>query len=609
MRQKSARLTRIIVSGARAPLESTDCKHVRNLPVTAEAEPLRRRAAVFAADAVGFSRLMHADERATLATLDACRGVFRAAIARHGGRLVDMAGDSVLAVFEAPLPAVRAAEEAQRELAVHNAALPAARRLWYRVGVHADDILEKADGTVYGDGVNVAARLQAMATPGGVNVSGPVFEVVREVLAGPFVALGEHVLKNIAAPIAVYRIEGLGAGVDADPGPRAAAVKLRPAVRVLPLTVISGGAAAESLAAGLHADILNGLARQTAVDVTGAASPAKAPAVAADFELRGSVRGTGDRVRLSFALTDLATQREVWTERYDRPLTDVFDLEDDIARAVASTVRLRIKADAFAKLRDSPNARLTDQELLSKAAGYFVHSVGHNDEVTEILGLVLAHAPDNAMAHAMWTFCRHRAFELSPLALPGDAVADLIAHSERALALDPDGYFAHLVAAFVQQDVLGDFSAAAVHAETAFGLNPGFSTALAMVGIVKIHQGEVAEGLRLVGNGLDASPEDPHRFRNLRELALGELLSGAPVRAAQTLDRLLRQAPALLRNELVAAAVFQIAGRTREARRLVETLRERAPVLSMTTLRPTFFGDAEVRAAFEQALRDAGIPA
>jgi len=225
------------------------------------ADPIERRAAVFAADAVGFSRLMHDDERATLATLDACRGVFRAAIARHGGRLVDMAGDSVLAVFDAPLAAVRAADEVQRELAGRNATLPAPRRLWYRIGVHVDDILEKHDGTVYGDGVNVAARLQAMALPGGVNVSGQVYEAVRAEIAGPFTALGEHVLKNIAEALTVYRIEGLGAGESVELGPQSTAVKLRPTVRVLPPTVISGGAEAESLAAGLHADILNALAR------------------------------------------------------------------------------------------------------------------------------------------------------------------------------------------------------------------------------------------------------------------------------------------------------------------------------------------------------------
>lgn len=575
----------------------------------ATADPIERRAAVFAADAVGFSRLMHDDERATLAILDDYRGVFRDAIAGHGGRLVDMAGDSVLAVFDAPAAAVRAAQAVQHELAARNAALPAARRLWYRIGVHVDDVLEKQDGTVYGDGVNVAARLQAMASPGGINVSGQVYTAVRDEIAAPFTALGEHVLKNIAEALTVYRLEGVGAGEHVEAGPQATAVKLRPTVRVLPLSVISGGTDAESLAAGLHADILNGLARQTAVDVTGTASAAGAPAVAADFELQGSVRGAGDKVRLSFALTDVAARREVWTERYDRPLTDIFDLEDEVARAVASAVRLRIKADAFAKLRDTPNARLTDQELLSKAAGYFVHSVGHNDEVAEILGLVLAHAPDNAMAHAMWTFCRHRAFELSPLAIPADACADMVAHSERALALDPDGFFGHLVSAFVQQDVLGNLNAAAVHAEMAFRLNPGFSTALAMVGIVRVHQGDVAEGLRLLGNGLDAAPEDPHRFRHLRELALGQWLAGDPGRAAQTMEKLLRQAPALLRNELVAAAMFQLAGRGTEARRLIAALWERAPALSMTTLRPTNFGEPVTRTAFEQALRDAGVPA
>jgi adenylate cyclase len=575
--------------------------------------PKERLAAILAADAVGFSRLMHDDERVTLATLDEFRGVFRQRIEAYNGRIVDMAGDSILAVFDSATGAVNAASEAQMELAKRNEALPSERRMWFRVGINLGDVLLKDDGTVYGDGVNVAARLQSMASPGGINVSGSVFDSVRAKIGGPFDFLGDQELKNIAGPVPVYSV-GISAGTAAKPPQpppaKPPAAKARPTVRVMTLNVISGGEDIEALAAGLYHDIVGGLTRQTAIEVRGNATSAGAQAKPedGDFQLEGSIRAAGERLRLSFTLLDTGARRQIWSERYDRQLQDVFDLEDEISRSVASAVRIKIKADAFEKLRDTKNDELSVPELLSKAAGYFVNSYAHNEEVAEILRLALERKPDNSMAHAMAVFCRYRTFECSPFALPADTREALIAESSRALALDASSYFAHLIAALMHQDIRGDYEASSVHAEAGLHLNPSFSQAMAMVGIVKIHLGELDTGLRMLQNGIDAAPEDPHRFRHLRELAIGCLIGGDVRRAAAVLDKLIHQAPDLLRNELVFIPVLWHAARQEEAKRHVEQLLARHPDLNQRNMRPVNVRDARLAARLVEGLTLAGLP-
>ena len=573
-------------------------------------EPTERLAAILAADAVGFSRLMHDNERITLTTLDEFREVFRQHIEHHHGRIVDMAGDSILAVFDSAAGAVNAATEAQIELAKRNEALPEARRMWFRVGVNLGDILLKDDGTIYGDGVNVAAHLQSMASPGGINVSGSVFDSVRAKIGGPFAFLGDHEFKNIPTPVPVYSV-GAAVGAKSEPPAANQGAKPRPKVVVMPLQIISGGDDIGSLAAGLYQDILGSLTKQTALDVIGVArheGDGSASHTAGDFQLEGSIRAAGDRLRLSFTLFDTAGRRQLWSERYDRQLGDVFELEDEISRNVSSTVRLRIKTGALEKLRNTPNEQLSVQELLSKAAGFLVESYGHNEEVAEILRAALLRTPDHSMANAMEVFCRYRVFEFSALVLPEEINAQLLEQSHRALSLDNASYFAHLMAALVHQDLRGDFRAALAHAETALNLNSSFSQAMAMVGIAKIHLGEVDEGLRLLQSGIDAAPDDPHRFRHLRELGVGYLTVDRE-RAAAVIDRLIHQAPDLLRNELIAVPVYWHAGRHADATRRMTQLLARQPDLNLRNMRPLRAGDPALAALLIESLTAAGMPA
>ncbi len=296
----------------------------------------------------------------------------------------------------------------------------------FRVGVNLGDILEKDDGSVYGDGVNVAARLESLASPGGVNVSGSVFDSVRAKVAASFAFDGERELKNVADPVAVYH---MNMGEDRAPGerktgaakPKAGANADRPSVAVLPFKIISGGDETASLAEGLHEDIIDGLTKQTAIAVVSSVGADSATALdldGADFRLEGSVRASGERLRLSFTLFDSAGQSQAWSERYDRNLDDIFDLEDEISQSVSSAVRIRIKAREFEKLRNTDNDALSVPELLSKAAGYFVTSHGHNDEARETLRLATERMPDNSMALAMSALCQHRIFEFSVTDMP-----------------------------------------------------------------------------------------------------------------------------------------------------------------------------------------------
>src|SRR5215468_2765660 len=201
----------------------------------ADPEGTRKLEAILAADVAGYSRLMQDDDEATVATLEAYRTVFREKIQAHHGRVVDMAGDSVLAVFEAATEAVRAAFEIQGALAGRNETLPEARRMRFRIGVNLGEVIERADGTVYGDGVNIAARLESIGEPGGVTVSGTVFDQVKNRLPVSFDFIGEQEVKNIAELVRAYRLVAEGAPVSTSGRPKAK--------RVIGKSAVIGGAA------------------------------------------------------------------------------------------------------------------------------------------------------------------------------------------------------------------------------------------------------------------------------------------------------------------------------------------------------------------------------
>jgi adenylate cyclase len=247
-------------------------------------------------------------------------------------------------------------------------------------------------------------------------------------------------------------------------------------------------------------------------------------------------------------------------------------------------------------------------DLLSKAAGFFVHSYGHNQEVAEILHLAMERKPDSSMAVAMMGFCRHRMLEYSTLDPADDIKDEVIGYQEKAISLDPSSYFAHLMAAVAHQDLRGDCETALSHVETALELNSSFAQARAMTGICKCHLGEIDEGIEILQRMIAASPEDPQRFRHLRELAIAFFMAGEDAQALRVINRLVHQAPELVRNRLVLASLSWHAGRQDAARDCVAGLLRDQPELTLRNMRPVRFADPAMAERYTQGLRDAGLP-
>jgi adenylate cyclase len=308
----------------------------------------QRLAAILAADVAGYSRLMTLDDHATVAALDAARQAFRTQIELNQGRVIDMAGDSVLAVFETAIGAVVAAVAVQSELSASAQAVPADRQMRFRIGVHLGDVIEKADGTVYGDGVNIAARLEGLAEPGGISVSDAVHGAVRGKLGAEFVDQGEQQVKNIAHPVRAFKV--LSARPSAPPPLQPPD---RPSLAVLPFTNMSGDPEQEYFADGITEDIITDVSKISGLFVIARNSCFTYKHQSVDVKdvgrkfgvrhvLEGSVRRAGARVRINVQLIDAESGGHVWADRYDRDLEDIFLVQDEVTRKVVQTLEVTL---------------------------------------------------------------------------------------------------------------------------------------------------------------------------------------------------------------------------------------------------------------------------
>jgi adenylate cyclase len=371
----------------------------------------RRLAAIVIADVVGYTKLIRLDEAGTRARFQALsKNVFEPAVIGHGGRIIKTMGDAFLIEFSSAVEAVACAVEVQQAVSEQESGVAPEHRIHFRVGINLGDIIVEGDD-IHGDGVNVAARLEPISPHGGICVSDKVYHEVRGKLGLEFTDAGVRSLKNIDEPVHVYFHGGeittaAAGGAESAVASEKSGVDTIPLISVRPFKVIGRSEDADALAEGLREVIISGLAAQAALAVTRADEETNA-----DFVLEGGVRSSGDKVRANFTLHDQAKGSEVWGERYDRTMDDLFELEDEISASVVSVIRVRLKALEMERLERADNAELSVPQLLSKAAGYFVRTPGENAVVEEILELALKKAPDNSMAHAMMAFCKWRALE------------------------------------------------------------------------------------------------------------------------------------------------------------------------------------------------------
>ena len=450
----------------------------------------RKLAAILSADAVGYSRLMAADEAATVETLKAYRDIIVRLVARHGGRVVNAPGDALLAEFPSAVEAVQAAIEIQQSVEGHNIELEADRRMQFRIGVNLGDVIEESDGTIYGDGVNIAARLEALAEGGGVCISSTVYDAVEGKLALGFDFLGEHQVKNIAKPIRVYRVRAESKPPSARPRakrrmqwqiavPAVALILLllgaagvwkwssssvlplseKASIAVLPFENIGSDLKWDRFADGITEDIITDLSHSKDLAVIARNStevykdkPVDIRQVGRDlgvkYVLEGSIQPLDERIRVTAQLVEAASGSHIWSERYDRPVEDLFAVQNDVTQTIAATIAGSEGAVAEAErnlLRRKPPANLSafDTYLLAMEAKHKVTK----ESLAEAEGLFRkAIELDPQLARAYYGLATVQMYLIDLGLAPSvdEALSTMMEASKKAVELDPDDGKTHL---------------------------------------------------------------------------------------------------------------------------------------------------------------------
>ena len=543
----------------------------------------QRLAAILAADVAGYSRLMAADERATVAALDAARALFRTKIEFNQGRVIDMAGDSVLAVFETATGAVSAALAVQAELKMFAADIADDRRMRFRIGVHLGDVIEKADGTIYGDGVNIAARLEGLADPGGITISDAVYGAVRGKMTASFVDQGEQTVKNIAYPVRAFSVQAGAsslsqtASVAGSPRDR---FSEKPSIIVLPFTNMSGAAEQEFFADGLTEDILTDLSRfrdlfvisrNTSFKYKGQAVDVKKVAreLGVRYVVEGSVRKSGNRVRITVQLIEAESDHHIWAERYDRDLEDIFAIQDEVTSAIVAILPGRLEADARSRAERKPPANMAAYECVLEAK--ILHHRSNRDDNVRAIGLIRraieldpryghAHAWHACILGQQWGYgwCEDRAA----------AEAGIERELEVALGLDQNDSDVHRILAAVGV-IQNDLDKAVFHQQRALTLNPNDDLIVVQQGEILTWLGQAEEGIEWIRKAMRLNPYHPERF--WFHLSRAQFVVRRYAEAIESLRHI--TAPDTLHHALIAACHAQLGNTSGAAAHTAEVLK------------------------------------
>ena len=492
------------------------------------AEIEQRLAAILVADVAGYTRLMAADEPATIATITDYRSRFRDHIAANGGRVVDMAGDSVLAIFASVAGAVRAAVATQAELTSCNEALAEARRMHFRIGVNLGDIHEHPDGSVYGDGVNIAARLESLAAHGGIMLSEDAWRQVRRNADLTFADAGLHEVKNVADPVRAYRVETDPTEATLAPPPEP--IFDRPSIVVLPFENMSGDAEQSYFSDGISEDVITELskvpglfviARNSAFVYKGKAHhlPDVASALGVRYVLEGSVRKAGNRVRITAQLIDGTSGGHLWAERYDRDLEDIFAVQDEVTAAIVEQLSLKLGPTEKTRTarRGTPDMAAWDLFMRGRESAWR-HTRSSTLAATRILRQVVALDDNFAAAHAMLGFARVSEHINGWGDDAETGLGDGLAEAETAIRLDPNEALGHFVHA-LGLSFAGRLEDAIVAAERAVAVDPNLNHAHTAIGASIMYLGRTEEALGYFQTAMRLDPFYPTVFLHLTALA------------------------------------------------------------------------------------------
>ena len=544
----------------------------------------QRLAAILAADVAGYSRLMARDAHATVTALDQARAVFRAQIESRQGRVIDMAGDSVLAAFDTAIGAVSAALAVQAELGPAGADVPEERRMRFRIGIHLGDVIEKSDGTVYGDGVNIAARLEGLAEPGGISVSESIRSAVKGKVAADFEDQGEQSVKNIPDPVRAWRLRAPGStpgGVSnaassvapkasgpaplAQPAPPMAETDLslpdKPSIAVMPFTNMSGDPEQEYFTDGITEDIITELsrfhelfviARNSTFSYKGKAVDVRTVAreLGVRYVLEGSIRKAANRIRVTGQLIDALTGNHIWAEKYDRVLEDVFELQEELTHSIVMAIAPQIEAAEREKAHRRRPENLSAYEIAVRAyakalEAYSKSNAALCDEAIADARSALAVDPRSTLALNTLALGHWQHVMLGRAADRGVAWQEGMAAATQSIDIDRNGSLGHTI-----QGMLLAFAPGRSRMDDALGalrraidLNPHNMITLISLGSIEIMAGSADQALVHLQQALRVSPRDSLQYVAHSQLAMACVLTGRYAEGVENALLAIAQAP------------------------------------------------------------------
>jgi TolB-like protein/class 3 adenylate cyclase len=579
----------------------------------------RRLTTILAADVVGYSRMMETDEAATLAALKVRRrDVLDPLVARHQGRIFKVTGDGVLVEFASAVNAVQCAIDLQQGMAAVNVDQPKDRQIVLRLGINLGDVMVEGSD-LYGDGVNIAARLEAIAEPGGILVSGTAHDHIGTKVKVAFEDLGAQALKNIAQPVRVYRV-GPSYAAPAVAAAPALALPDKPSIAVLPFQNMGGDLEQEYFADGIVEEIITALSRMRWLFVIACNSSFTYKGRAVDvkqvgrelgvrYVLEGSVRKAGNRVRITGQLIDSSTGIHLWADRFDGAFEDIFDLQDRVTASVVGSISPKLEQVEIERAKRKPTSSLDayDYYLRGMAAAHLWTKEGNREGLEHFLRAIDLD-PGFAAAYGMAA----RSYSQRKAGGWADGSAEEVADAERlarrAVELGKDDALALSTAGSVLAYVVRELDEGAAFIDQALALNPNLAWAWLTGGFVKVWLGDPEVAIERLARAMRLSPQDS-QFSNMQVATAGaHLIAGRYAEALSWAGTAVRAHPNYVLSNGIAAASAALAGRVEEAERSAMRMRRLQPQLRIADLVEVFpVRRPEHRARWVEGLRKAGL--
>jgi TolB-like protein len=578
----------------------------------------RRLTAILAADVAGYSRLTGIDEEGTHARLtDHLRTLVDPKIAEHRGRVVKNTGDGLLAEFSSVVDAVRCAVDIQRGMVERNTDVPQEKRIEFRVGINVGDIISDR-GDIFGDGVNVAARLEGIAEPGGICVSEDAHRQVRGKLELTTEDIGEQKLKNIAQPVRVYRVRPSGAAATTRPS---LPLPDKPSIAVLPFQNLSADPEQEYFADGIVEEIITALsrirwlfviARNSSFIYKGRAVDVKQVGreLGVRYVLEGSVRKAGHRMRITGQLIDASIGTHLWADRFEGTLEDVFDLQDQVTASVVGAISPKLEQAEIERSKRKPTASLDAYDYyLRGLAKVNQHSRESYSEALRLFYRAIELDPDFASAYGWAAVCYVSRKGSGWMTDPAQETTDAVRLARRAVELGRDDALALAAGGYALAYVAGELEDGVACIDRALMLDPNLAKAWLVSGWVRCWFGEPELALEHSARAMRLSPFDPLTTSMQAATAFAHLLAGRYDEASWWSDRAVRAQPNFVSGLFISAASKALAGRLDEARKAMARACQFDPTRRISNLKDRHqFRRPEDLARYTEAMRKAGLP-